>query len=177
MPAWRARPLCGGGASGSALFPDSPESVDQEWDRVQTSASGENVFPYSTKLANTRPPSTTPESGLNPDDLDEPPSAFYFESESGSAAASEVGEAATPTIGALSPASPWSLGAEEESGSGQGDGLYDNETSSDFSISERTERESEEEEPVAGKRAAGVGTNCISPAPCRRTRKSPAIKR
>uniref|UniRef100_A0AAQ4R0P7 protein-tyrosine-phosphatase n=1 Tax=Gasterosteus aculeatus aculeatus TaxID=481459 RepID=A0AAQ4R0P7_GASAC len=51
---------------------------------------------------------------------------------------------------AVTPASPWSAGGGEESGSGQG-GPYDNETS-DFSISERTERESEEEEePVAGK--------------------------
>uniref|UniRef100_H3BZ23 protein-tyrosine-phosphatase n=1 Tax=Tetraodon nigroviridis TaxID=99883 RepID=H3BZ23_TETNG len=41
------------------------------------------------------------------------------------------------------------------SGSGQSDGLYDNETSWDFSISERTDREEEEEEePAAGKEPA-----------------------
>ncbi|XP_070827464.1 receptor-type tyrosine-protein phosphatase zeta isoform X1 [Chaetodon trifascialis] len=136
-------------ASGSALFPDSQEGIDQEWDRVQTSASGESAFPYSTKVTNTVPPSTTSESGQTPDDLDERSSAFYFESESGSAIASEVGDTATPTIPAVNSTSPWSLGEEEGSGSGQGESLYDNETSSDFSISERTERESEEEEPVA----------------------------
>ncbi|XP_051238443.1 receptor-type tyrosine-protein phosphatase zeta isoform X2 [Dicentrarchus labrax] len=136
-------------ASGSALFPDSQEGIDQEWDRVQTSASGESVFPYSTKVTNTIPPSKTSESGQTPDDLEERSSAFYFESESGSAITSEVGGTVTPTLPAVTSASPWSLGGEEESGSGQGEGLYDNETSSDFSISERTERESEEEEPVA----------------------------
>uniref|UniRef100_A0A8C4FE17 protein-tyrosine-phosphatase n=1 Tax=Dicentrarchus labrax TaxID=13489 RepID=A0A8C4FE17_DICLA len=143
-------------ASGSALFPDSQEGIDQEWDRVQTSASGESVFPYSTKVTNTIPPSKTSESGQTPDDLEERSSAFYFESESGSAITSEVGGTVTPTLPAVTSASPWSLGGEEESGSGQGEGLYDNETSSDFSISERTERESEEEEPVAGKKAIFV---------------------
>uniref|UniRef100_A0A671V6I3 protein-tyrosine-phosphatase n=1 Tax=Sparus aurata TaxID=8175 RepID=A0A671V6I3_SPAAU len=136
-------------ASGSALFPDSQEGVDQEWDRVQASASGENTIPYSTKITNTSPPSTTSESGQTPDDVDEHPSAFYFESESGSAVTPEVGDTVTPTFPAVTSASPLSLGGEEESGSGQGEGLYDNETSSDFSIPERTERESEEEEPVA----------------------------
>lgn len=137
-------------ASGSALSPDSQEGIDQEWDRGQTSASGESVFPYSTKVTNTIPPSTASESGQSPDDSEERSSAFYFESESGSAITSEVGDATTPTTPAVTSASPWSLGGEEESGSGES--LYDNETSSDFSISERTERESEEEEPVAGKR-------------------------
>ncbi|TKS73856.1 Receptor-type tyrosine-protein phosphatase zeta [Collichthys lucidus] len=136
-------------ASGSALFPDSLEGVDQEWDRVQTSASGESVSPYSTKVTSTIPPSTTSESGQTPDDLDERSSAFYFESESGSATTLEVGDTVVPTIPPVTSASPWSLGGEEDSGSGQGDSLYDNETSSDFSISDRTERDSEEEEPVA----------------------------
>uniref|UniRef100_UPI0037E701E9 receptor-type tyrosine-protein phosphatase zeta isoform X2 n=1 Tax=Semicossyphus pulcher TaxID=241346 RepID=UPI0037E701E9 len=136
-------------ASGSALFPDSQEGVDQEWDRAQTSASGESAFPHSTKVTDTIPSSMTPESGQSPDDLDDRSSAFYFESESGSASTSEVAGTAAPSIPDVTSASPWSLGGEEESGSGQGESLYDNETSSDFSISERTERESEEEEPVA----------------------------
>ncbi|KAI3371640.1 hypothetical protein L3Q82_023595, partial [Scortum barcoo] len=136
-------------ASGSALFPDSQEGIDQEWDRVQTLASGEGAFFYSTKVTNTVPPSTTAASGQTPDDLDDRSSAFYFESESGSAITSEVGGTTTTTIPAVTSASPWSLGGEEESGSGQGESLSDNETSSDFSIAERAERESEEEEPVA----------------------------
>ncbi|XP_035497877.2 receptor-type tyrosine-protein phosphatase zeta isoform X4 [Scophthalmus maximus] len=136
-------------ASGSALFPDSQEGIDQEWDRGQTSASGENALPYLTKIANTIPPSTTSVSGQTPDDLDEHSSAFYFESESGSAVTSELGSTAALTTPAVSSASPWSMGGEDESGSGQGESLYDNEMSSDFSISDRTERESEEEEPVA----------------------------
>ncbi|XP_044048135.1 receptor-type tyrosine-protein phosphatase zeta isoform X2 [Siniperca chuatsi] len=136
-------------ASGSALFPDSQAGVDQEWDRVQTSASGESAFPYSNKVTNTIPPSTTSGSGQTADDLDEHSTAFYFESASGSDLTPEVGGTVKPTISAMTSASPWSPGGEEESGSGQGESLYDNETSSDFSISERTERESEEEEPVA----------------------------
>uniref|UniRef100_A0A673APN4 protein-tyrosine-phosphatase n=1 Tax=Sphaeramia orbicularis TaxID=375764 RepID=A0A673APN4_9TELE len=147
-------------ASGSALFPDSQEGVDQEWDRVQTSASGDSVLPYSTKVTNTVPPSTSSESGQTPDDLDDRSSAFYFESESGSAITSDVGGTSTPTILAVTSASPWALGGEEESGSGQGDSLYDNETSSDFSIADRTERESEEEEPVAGKNSGRYNSLC-----------------
>ncbi|KAM9854848.1 receptor-type tyrosine-protein phosphatase zeta [Aulostomus maculatus] len=135
------------GASGSAQSPDSQEGVDQEWDRVQTSASGENALPNPP--THTVPLSTTSESSQAPDDLDDRSSAFYFESESGSAMTSELGSTANPSVPVLASAPPWSLGGEEESGSGQGDSLYDNETSSDFSISERTERESEEEEPVA----------------------------
>uniref|UniRef100_A0A665TNU8 protein-tyrosine-phosphatase n=1 Tax=Echeneis naucrates TaxID=173247 RepID=A0A665TNU8_ECHNA len=136
-------------ASGSALFPDSQEGVDQEWDRAQTSASGESILPYSTKISNTVPPFMTSASGQTPDDLDERSSSFYFESESGSASPSEGGSTAAPVTPALTSASPWQLGVEEESGSGQGESLYDNETSSDFSISERMERESEEEDQVA----------------------------
>uniref|UniRef100_A0A665TU33 protein-tyrosine-phosphatase n=1 Tax=Echeneis naucrates TaxID=173247 RepID=A0A665TU33_ECHNA len=81
-------------ASGSALFPDSQEGVDQEWDRAQTSASGESILPYSTKISNTVPPFMTSASGQTPDDLDERSSSFYFESESGSASPSEGGSTA-----------------------------------------------------------------------------------
>lgn len=115
----------------------------------------------------------TSESGQTPDDVDEHSSAFYFESESGSAVTSEVGDTVTPTFPAVTSASPLLLGGEEESGSGQGEGLYDNETSSDFSIPERTERESEEEEPVAGKKAVrGAKKICITPAKCQGIGKS-----
>ncbi|XP_058501141.1 receptor-type tyrosine-protein phosphatase zeta isoform X1 [Solea solea] len=136
-------------ASGSAMFTDLQEGVDQEWDRAQSSASGESALPYSTHIAITVPPSTTLASGQSPDDQDELSSAFYFESESGSAITTEVGSTVPPTIPVVSSPSPWPLSGEEESGSGQGETPYDNETSSDFSIAERTERGSEEEEPVA----------------------------
>eukprot|EP00066_Takifugu_rubripes_P004152 XP_003967313.2 PREDICTED: receptor-type tyrosine-protein phosphatase zeta isoform X2 [Takifugu rubripes] len=131
----------GSGASGSAIVPDSQESVDQEWDRIQVSGgSGGSKYPLST---NTVPPPTTYQSTQSPHN--EHSSAFYFESESGSA--TEVGDAAMPALPAVSAVSPWSLGTERQSGSGQGESLYDNETPSDFSISEHRERE--EEEPVA----------------------------
>ncbi|KAI9547455.1 hypothetical protein NQZ68_017004 [Dissostichus eleginoides] len=136
-------------ASGSALFPYSQEGLDQEWDRVQTSGSGDSVLTYSNKVTSTAAPPTTSGSGQSSGDSDDRSSAFYFDSESGSAVTTEVGGSATPTVPAVTSTSPWSLGREEESGSGQGESLYDNETSSDFSIPERTERESEKEEPVA----------------------------
>lgn len=134
-------------ASGSAL-----EGVDQD----QGSASGElPSFPYSTDIPDAVSPSSSASgSGQSPDDLEDHSSAFYFESESGSTSPSE----ATPTT--VTSASSWLLGRDEESGSGQGDALFDNETSSDFSISERTDRESqeeEEEEPVAGNTGKGTG--------------------
>ncbi|KAM6937925.1 receptor-type tyrosine-protein phosphatase zeta [Xenentodon cancila] len=133
-------------ASGSALFPDSQEGLDQVLDRVHTSSSGESILPYSTKVISTAPPFTT--SDPTQDDLEEHSSAFYFESGSGSAITPEVGGTESPALSEVTSASAWSLVGAEESGSGQAESLYDNETSSDFSISERTERGSEEEEPV-----------------------------
>ncbi|XP_061578193.1 receptor-type tyrosine-protein phosphatase zeta isoform X2 [Cololabis saira] len=136
-------------ASGSALSPDSQEGLDQDWERVHTSASGESTLPYSTKVISTAPPVTISESGQTQDDLEEHSSAFYFESGSGSAVTPEVGGGTdTPALSEVNSASAWSLVGAEESGSGQAESLYDNETSSDFSISESTERGSEEEEPV-----------------------------
>ncbi|XP_055365590.1 receptor-type tyrosine-protein phosphatase zeta isoform X2 [Betta splendens] len=141
-PTW-AQALDASGASGSALFPDPQEDGDPEWDRVQSSAYEESTPPP----VSVSPSSASDQSGQSADDLDDRSSAFYFESESGSAVTPETEGAATAAVPVVTSASPWSV-REEESGSGQGDGLYDNETSSDFSISESTDRESEEEEPV-----------------------------
>uniref|UniRef100_A0A8C7WL03 protein-tyrosine-phosphatase n=1 Tax=Oncorhynchus mykiss TaxID=8022 RepID=A0A8C7WL03_ONCMY len=138
-------------ASGSTLSGEAQEELDEEWDRIQSSASasasGEGMFPYIP----TAPPPFTSEVAASPDsDNDERSSAFYFESESGSAVATETA-GSTATVSAITAAVPWPLGGEEQSGSGQGESPYDNEMSSDFSIPERTERDSEEEEPIAGK--------------------------
>ncbi|XP_072242561.1 receptor-type tyrosine-protein phosphatase zeta [Leuresthes tenuis] len=133
-------------ASASVKF---PESFDHELYRVETSASQESMRPYSTKVIITTPPFTTFESGETPDDLEEYSSAFYFESGSGSAVTLELGSTATQTIFDATSTSPLSVGEAEESGSGQGEILTDNETSSDFSISEHREKDLEKEEPVA----------------------------
>ncbi|KAK7916521.1 hypothetical protein WMY93_012282 [Mugilogobius chulae] len=140
-------------ASGSAIFPDSPEGVDQEWDRIQNSASGDDILLFSTSSNETIPPTLIPSSGSgSSDDLDEHSSAFYFETESGSTVRSQnTGSVSNPTVSMVTTVDlPQTLSSGDgESGSGQGEGLYDNETSSDFSLVDRSERESEEEEPVA----------------------------
>ncbi|KAM6973326.1 receptor-type tyrosine-protein phosphatase zeta [Aplochiton taeniatus] len=128
-------------ASGSALFGDSRGGLDLEWDRDQSSASGEDLF-SSAEATPTVPPPHTPEP-VTSDDSDERSSAFYFESESGSALTTEM-QGATATVHMVTSTTPWLLGGDDESGSGEG--LYDNETSSDFSLSERRERDSEEDE-------------------------------
>uniref|UniRef100_A0A8C6NZ17 Tyrosine-protein phosphatase non-receptor type 20 n=1 Tax=Nothobranchius furzeri TaxID=105023 RepID=A0A8C6NZ17_NOTFU len=130
-PAPESQALDASSTSGSTLFSDLQESIDQEWDRVQTSASGGSGLPNATKV--------TMESGHSPDDVEEHSSAFYFES--GSGIISEVEGVGTPAFSEVTSTTPWSLGGAEESGSGQGESLYDNETSSDFSISEQTEEE------------------------------------
>uniref|UniRef100_A0A8C7IKB6 protein-tyrosine-phosphatase n=1 Tax=Oncorhynchus kisutch TaxID=8019 RepID=A0A8C7IKB6_ONCKI len=132
-------------ASGSTLFGEAQKELDEEWDRVQSSASGEGALPYIPTFT----PSLTSEATATPNiDTEELSSSFYFESENGSAVTNDTA-GSTATVSGVTAAAPWSLGGEVESGSGQGESLYDNETSSDFTITERTERDSEEEEPVA----------------------------
>nr|XP_029541718.1 receptor-type tyrosine-protein phosphatase zeta-like isoform X2 [Oncorhynchus nerka] len=132
-------------ASGSTLFGEAQKELDEEWDRVQSSASGEGALPYIPTFT----PSLTSEAAATPNiDTEELSSSFYFESENGSAVTNDT-VGSTATVSGVTAAAPWSLGGEVESGSGQGESLYDNETSSDFTITERTERDSEEEEPVA----------------------------
>ncbi|KAI4874962.1 hypothetical protein NFI96_032978, partial [Prochilodus magdalenae] len=106
--------------------------VDQDWG--QTSASGD--WSSATSASNAVPTEALPE------ELEEEhSSSFYFENES-------VTESeATASIIAVHPSPPWALGGVEEE-SGSGESLTDNETSSDFSIPERGNKDSEEE-PVA----------------------------
>uniref|UniRef100_A0A3B3ZUW5 Protein tyrosine phosphatase receptor type Z1a n=1 Tax=Periophthalmus magnuspinnatus TaxID=409849 RepID=A0A3B3ZUW5_9GOBI len=87
-------------ASGSAIFPDSPEGLDQEWDKIQNSASGDDILLFSTNSSITVPPTSTPssESGSS-DDLEDHSSTFYFETESGSTIGSQdTGSASNPTV-------------------------------------------------------------------------------
>ncbi|XP_057185051.1 receptor-type tyrosine-protein phosphatase zeta isoform X2 [Triplophysa rosa] len=106
--------------------------LDLDWG--QSSASGDgSTAPYIP----TASPTEVPTDETN-DGNEEHSSSFYFEGEN----------LATDFRVTLRPSPSWTVreGGEEESGSGEG--LTDNETSSDFSIPERTERNSEEE-PVA----------------------------
>lgn len=103
--------------------------LDLDWG--QSSASGdESTFQYIP----TASPTVAPSDETN-DGNEEHSSSFYFEGEN----------VATDFRVTLRPSPSWTVrgGGEEESGSG--DSLTDNETSSDFSIPERTERNSEEE--------------------------------
>uniref|UniRef100_A0AAQ4PRX0 Protein tyrosine phosphatase receptor type Z1 n=1 Tax=Gasterosteus aculeatus aculeatus TaxID=481459 RepID=A0AAQ4PRX0_GASAC len=52
------------GASGSALFPDPPEGEDQEWEGVQTSASGASASTHPNKRR--RPPRPCPRGPAGP---------------------------------------------------------------------------------------------------------------
>ncbi|KAA0724329.1 Receptor-type tyrosine-protein phosphatase zeta [Triplophysa tibetana] len=106
--------------------------LDLDWG--QSSASGDgSTAPYIPTASHTE--ATTDETN---DGNEEHSSSFYFEDEN----------LATDFRVTLRPSPSWTVreGGEEESGSGEV--LTDNETSSDFSIPERTERNSEEE-PVA----------------------------
>lgn len=108
--------------------------LDLDWG--QSSASGDgSTAPYIPTASPTEAPTDETNDGN-----EEHSSSFYFEGEN----------LATDFRVTLRPSPSWTVrgGGEEESGSGEG--LTDNETSSDFSIPERTERNSEEE-PVEGK--------------------------
>uniref|UniRef100_A0A8C7UEC8 protein-tyrosine-phosphatase n=1 Tax=Oncorhynchus mykiss TaxID=8022 RepID=A0A8C7UEC8_ONCMY len=119
-------------ASGSTLFGEAQKELDEEWDRVQSSASGEGALPYNLTFT----PSLTSEAAATPNiDTEELSSSFYFESENGSAVTNDTA-GSTATVSGVTAAAPWSLGGEVESGSGQGESLYDNETSSDFTITD-----------------------------------------
>ncbi|XP_051740545.1 receptor-type tyrosine-protein phosphatase zeta isoform X3 [Ctenopharyngodon idella] len=108
-------------------------ALDLDWG--QNSASGdESVIPYITTASPTE---------VSPDEADdgneEHSSSFYFEGENGT----EI--EATDFRVTLRPSPSWTLRGSGEEESGSGENLTDNETSSDFSIPERTERDSEEE--------------------------------
>ncbi|KAF3855283.1 hypothetical protein F7725_023338 [Dissostichus mawsoni] len=124
-------------ASGSALFPYSQEGLDQEWDRVQTSGSGDSALTYSNKVTSTAAPPTTSGSGQ---------SSEWQCCHHGGRRLSDTNRSCCNLD------FTWSLGREEESGSGQGESLYDNETSSDFSIpsaqKESPRRRSQSQKPV-----------------------------
>uniref|UniRef100_A0AAY4B8F0 protein-tyrosine-phosphatase n=1 Tax=Denticeps clupeoides TaxID=299321 RepID=A0AAY4B8F0_9TELE len=112
--------------------------VDQEGERGLASASGDEGS-LAHRLMSVSPTiytTTVPTSEETDENGDERSSSFYFEN--------EIVTESTVTIGMKGRS--WALGGtEEESGSGQ-ESLVDNETSSDFSIPERTERDSEEED-------------------------------
>ncbi|XP_049578282.1 receptor-type tyrosine-protein phosphatase zeta isoform X3 [Syngnathus scovelli] len=139
-PASSARPPSVPTPPASAGPGVSESDVDQERDGIPPSASGESALPRSTD-----PPSATLGSGQTHGDLDDVSSAFFFDGESGSAAGSGRASAASPSVIAVpAPIFP------EDSGSGQAENPLDGDGSSDFSIPERTQSESEkEEEPVA----------------------------
>ncbi len=113
-------------------------ALDLDWG--QSSASGdEGIVPYITTATPTEVPPNETDDGN-----EEHSSSFYFEGENGTDIES------TEFRVTLRPSPSWTLRGSGEEESGSGENLTDNETSSDFSIPERTERDSEEE-PVEGK--------------------------
>ncbi|XP_026058639.1 receptor-type tyrosine-protein phosphatase zeta isoform X1 [Carassius auratus] len=108
-------------------------ALDLDWG--QSSASGdESIVPYITTATPTEVPPDETDDGN-----EEHSSSFYFEGENGTDSES------TEFRVTLHPSPSWTLRGSGEEESGSGENLTDNETSSDFSIPERTERDSEEE--------------------------------
>uniref|UniRef100_A0A8C2K3L3 protein-tyrosine-phosphatase n=1 Tax=Cyprinus carpio TaxID=7962 RepID=A0A8C2K3L3_CYPCA len=113
-------------------------ALDLDWG--QSSASGdESIVPYITTATPTEVPPDETDDGN-----EEHSSSFYFEGENGTDSES------TEFRVTLRPSPSWTQKGNGEEESGSGENLTDNETSSDFSIPERNERDSEEE-PVEGK--------------------------
>ncbi len=113
-------------------------ALDLDWG--QSSASGdESIVPHITTATPTEVPPDETDDGN-----EEHSSSFYFEGENGTDIES------TKFRVTLRPSPSWTLRGSGEEESGSGENLTDNETSSDFSIPEHTERDSEEE-PVEGK--------------------------
>uniref|UniRef100_A0A8C1TW02 protein-tyrosine-phosphatase n=1 Tax=Cyprinus carpio TaxID=7962 RepID=A0A8C1TW02_CYPCA len=88
--------------------------------------------------------SASGDESITDDRNEEHSSSFYFEGENGTDSES------TEFRVTLRPSPSWTQKGNGEEESGSGENLTDNETSSDFSIPERNERDSEEE-PVEGK--------------------------
>ncbi|CAG5958631.1 unnamed protein product, partial [Menidia menidia] len=138
--------------AGSGSFPDLSGETNQDWNQVQTSTSGEGMHPYSTPP----PLTTTQESGQTPEDLEEHSSAFYFESGSGS------GGALTLEVSDVTPALPWSAGRAEGSGSGRGEIILNEETSSDFKIKVQLEKIQTQQRLAPAERRAVVPLAVVS---------------
>ncbi|XP_062848461.1 receptor-type tyrosine-protein phosphatase zeta isoform X2 [Trichomycterus rosablanca] len=130
LPTSTSETLLSHSADGSLDSSASGWIVDLDWG--QSSASGDGgPTPSSPTMFTTRALAEDPV-------LEEHSSSFYFESEN-------VTESEATTNGiSIHPSPPWTLGGVEEE-SGSGESLTDNETSSDFSIPEHTDRESKEE--------------------------------
>ncbi|XP_051979234.1 receptor-type tyrosine-protein phosphatase zeta-like isoform X1 [Xyrauchen texanus] len=120
-------------ADGQLESSASGSAVDLDWS--QNSASGEEINAQYVPMAS---PTDGPRDETD-DGGEEHSSSFYFEGENGTE--SEAIESRVTML--PSPSRTLGVGGEEESGSGES--LTDNETSSDFSIPERTGRDSEKE--------------------------------
>uniref|UniRef100_A0A671QBM4 protein-tyrosine-phosphatase n=1 Tax=Sinocyclocheilus anshuiensis TaxID=1608454 RepID=A0A671QBM4_9TELE len=114
-------------------------SADGQLENSSSASGDESIVPYITTATPTEVPPDETDDGN-----EEHSSSFYFEGENGTDSES------TEFRVTLRPSPSWTLRGSGEEESGSGENLTDNETSSDFTIPERTERDSEEE-PVEGK--------------------------